>query len=488
MGATKMTIFSQFLIESFIVNFSALIIAVVTVQLLSSLDINISGIMVSLPSNSILFVYVIYFTIVIFGTLIVGLYPAAIASSFKPSLSTKINEMALPLGLPNLRKVLVVSQFTLSMVLLIVAFSIFKQVSFMQKKDLGIDLDQTLVINTTASFGRSGADSTINRQFDVLRNQLSNYANVKGVALSYDIPGKKYKTLITSFRNGQNKEESLSMYFSRIDHSFIEIMDVKLLAGRNFSELENSNGGNVIINVEAVNDFRFDSPEDALGKKISYGNNYDVEGYEIIGVVDFRVTSFTEKNPPIVFQTFWGPKKYLSLKLDYENIEQLTGYIQQIKNEWTAIFPNKPFDYFYLKDSFETQYKDNVQFSEVLNKLTFLSILVACLGLYGLSIFLVQKKTKEIGIRKVFGSSSLALITLLLKDIMVLVFIAGFIAIPMGWILVNKWMQQYPYVNDLPWWTFVVPIVGIILITFLIIGNNVIRASYANPVASLRNE
>ncbi len=488
-GSTKRDLVKQFLIESFMVNAFALLLAVTIIQLGTIIYFELRGQEFPINQSITLMIYMGYFILVVIGAFLSGIYPALILSSFQPSIVLKsAGHTSSTQSVSYLRKVMVVLQFTISMALVIGSVSIFKQLNFMQEKELGINMEQTIVLRTMTSIGPPGSDSLFIKRLGVLKNKLSYHPAIKGSTASYDIPGKKYLSQNPYFKNVNNKEESISLYYTRIDADFIEMFEVKLVAGTNFSYQSSSNRGKIIINIEALETFGFSSPDEAIGAKVVYGNNNNEREIEIIGVVNFRATSFKEYNYPIVFQTFWGSMKYFSVKIDYTDLDHLNENIQLIQENWVAVFPDKPFDYFFLDDFFNQQYKSELLFSNVLNIFTGFAIFVSCLGLYGLSIFIVGQKSNEIGIRKVLGASIQSLVKLLSKDIILLVLISGVIALPIIWTLINSWLENYPYRTEIQWWVILSPIIGIIAIALFTISGKVLKAALTNPVDIIRND
>jgi putative ABC transport system permease protein len=479
-GSTKGELIKQFLVESLMVNLCAVLLAIGFILIKSTVHFELDLLNQS-PSTMLM---VGFFIFVVVGAIISGLYPALILSSFKPSTVLKGNGKGTAINtLPNLRKLMVVTQFTISIALVIGSVAIFKQINFMEDKELGINIDQILVVKTSASFGPPGSDSLFVQKLELLGNKLSSYPDIKGTAASYDIPGKVYKSVVPSFRNFNKSNESLHLYYSRIDHHFINLFETNLIAGRNFSDMTSYN---VVINMEALKTFGFATPEEAIGERISYGSNSDAEGLEIIGVVDFRATSYKEHNYPIVFQTYWGPMQYLSIKIAPEKYSNIEENISLIGETWGLIFPDIPFDYFFLNDSFNSQYRSDLQFSSALNLLTALAIFIACLGLYGLSIFVVETRTKEIGIRKVMGASIQQLVRLLAKNVVLLILIASVIALPLTWYLIDLWLENYPFRVQISLWVFTIPILGVLFIALLTVSKGVLKTAFTNPVDSLR--
>ena len=485
LGSTKNGLIKQFLVESFVVNFLALLTALSFTQLIASVYFEMYGKTVPYDHARLLEFSVGFLVLIAIGSILSGIYPAYLLSSLNPVTVLKSSFKRISGSRPGfLRKVLVVFQFTISMGLIAGAVAIFKQVSFMQQKDLGINLDHTLVIKTLEVSGSSRTDSLSQKGMKLFRDRLSSFLPVSGFAASTDIPGKEHMIAIPDLLDIKNKSRPTNLYYSRVDPGFMELFEAKFLAGRSFSGDNDADGRTVIINVEALDALGFSTPHEAIGARINRGNNKQ-KGHEIIGVVDFRATSFKEQNYPVAYQTFFGPVKYLSVKLNIAEPGDLDNVTGLIRNYWEDTFPDIPFDYFFLDEMFDQQYKSDQQFSNLLNLFTGLAIFVACLGLYGLSSYMVKQKTKEIGIRKVLGAPIHKVVGLLTKDVMTLILISALIAIPIVVVFVDRWLSNYPFKVEISWWVFVAPVFCVALITALTIGRQVFKATKANLPDSL---
>jgi len=422
------------------------------------------------------------------GSAATGLYPAFILSSHQPVSVLKGNSPKFERGgLIALRKGLVVFQFTISLILITGSIMIYKQMAFMQDQQLGINIEETLVLKTHAQFGPVGADSLFLGKVDILKNMLSTQSKINGVTASYDLPGREHKTNVPHFRHIENNEEFVSLYYSRIDHDFLPTFKVELVAGRNFSKERTTDNRALIINMEALAALGFDKPEDAIDYEVTSGNTRPMKS-KIIGVVDFRSTSFKEQNYPVVYQTSWAPMIFLSIKLNNQKGDELNSTILSVRENWEEVFPDKPFEYFFLDNLFNEQYREEQRLSKVLMFFTALAITIACLGLYGLSLITIVRKTKEIGVRKVMGASIQSLLKLVSKDFLILALIAGAITLPINWYLLKKWLENYAYKAEMSWSIYALPILFLLVLMLITICHQVIKAALANPVDSLKYE
>ncbi|HPH45806.1 MAG TPA: ABC transporter permease [Chryseolinea sp.] len=488
-GSNRRELISQFLLESLMINILACILAISIVIFFIMPYREVFGFEGSFNLLNEKKFWMWLISIVIVGSLASGLYPAFIISAFEPInvLKGKITSLGRGFSI-NLRRGMVTFQFMLSIVLITGSAFIYKQIRFMREKDLGMDINQTLVLRTFAKFGPPGSDSVFLKNLAVIKNELTTVKDIKGVTTSYDIPGKEHLSLFSNFRNVKNKKEVISLYYSRIDYNFIPLFEAKILSGRNFSEDIESDQQAIIVNKEALEEFGFDKPEDAIGNEVVYGREPNLRKVKIIGVVDFRATSFKEKNYPVVYQINWAPLRFLSIKFNQLNGNDINQNLSLIKQHWEKIFPEQPFDYFFLDDFFNAQYKSEQKFSTTLTLFTGLAIFIACLGLYGLSSLITVQRTKEIGIRKVLGASVKNIFLLISKDFGILTLVAGIISMPIVWYSISSWLESYTYKTELSWWIFVIPLFAMWLIVLITIGQQAIRAALVNPIESLNYE
>ncbi len=487
-GSGKLAIIQQFLIESLLVNLLALAVALTIIQLMSSSFSAFTGVEMSITLLQQPELWMVVLCLLFSGSFAASLYPALVISSFEPikALKGKYHDGSAG-SFFNLRHTLVIFQFTISISLMAAAMVVYKQLTFMKSQSLGINIDNTLVVNTHAT----GSDSLFIKHLFTLKNQLNSISTIKGVTTSYDIPGKEYLTHLPNFRHAKNTEELVGLYFTCMDGDFIPSFNVNLVAGRNFSEgLDDQY--TMIMNVEAIQALGFENPQDAIGYEVSWGNQHNLGKAKIVGVVDFRSTSFKHKNYPIAFtSTFFRhffPLKYLTIKFDNISGENAKENIALVKSRWEEVFPERPFEYFFLDDFFNLLYQEEQKFSQLLVMFTMLAIIVACLGLYAIASLNVVRRTKEVGVRKILGASIKNLLVLLSKKFMLLVLLAGDIALPVIVVVMRKWMENYPYRTEISWWILVVPVVFTLAITALTIGYQIIKTSLKNPVSSLRYE
>jgi putative ABC transport system permease protein len=355
----------------------------------------------------------------------------------------------------------------------------------MRSKDLGMNINQTLVLNNP-----DVVDSTFDAKLQFFKNELMKHPEIKYVVSSTSIPGKTDNILKGGLLLSGNPAEAGSTHYGfQVDHYFIDAYDIKLLAGRNFSKDFGTDKDAMIVNMAALKILGINRPEEALGKKIETGWTSEKT---IIGVVnDFHQKSLKAAYDPIVFvldnSGNWG---YYSVKLNITDASQrnLPEVIAAVNKVWNQAFPGNPFDYFFADVYFDEQYKSDRRFGKAFALFACLAIFVACLGLFGLVAFTTAQKTKEIGVRKVLGASEATIVLLLSKDFMQLVLVANLIAWPVSYWVMKKWLQNYAFQIDISPWLFLLPTLLVLLIAFLTLSFQTLKAARTNPVQALKYE
>jgi putative ABC transport system permease protein len=482
-GALRSSLINQFLFESVLTCLFAAIVAIAIAQLLLPVVNDLTGKQLSLFAGPGLPYAVV-------GSLLLGLlagfFPALYLSSFKPIAvlkGLKLNES----GALSLRKVLVVVQFSISIVLIVGAIIISQQMHYLRSVKLGLDTDQMVVIKSARFLSPSDRNA--------LKNQLKQVPGVKDVTGSFGSLPNGFSTSRVSVKGSTQGQQ---VNFISVDYNFLDVMGIKVKEGRGFSPnfpgdtLNNGipngpleqNIGSIILNETATRELNLFSP---IGKQILWGNDKDTSYYvTIVGVVkDFHFTSLRNEIKPFAF--FANPRALgtLTVKLSGNNIEKT---LAQIQDAWRQFSSERILEYSFLDETFVRLYQAEARFQKVFISLVILGIIIACLGLLGLATFAAQQRVKEIGIRKVLGASIANIVQLLSKDFLKLVFIAFVIALPVGWYASNKWLQDFAYRIHTQWWVFLLAGSIAVVIAFLTISFQTIRAAVANPVKNLRTE
>jgi len=467
-GAKRGQLIAQFLGESVLFSLIASLLSLILVVLAIPLFNSFIGTTLSLNLS----VVWIYLAIISGVGFLAGLYPAILMSSFAPirSLKGKISH-----GVADVffRKGLVVFQFSIAIILIIGTSLILKQLNFIEDRNIGLNKEQVVAIELKG-IGQGKGDVLIKelaRNPKVVNTSINNFS-FKG------IPN------ITLLPEGFATNELTACSVISVDENFLKTMQIGLVEGRNFSkDFPTDVDEAFIVNEAAVKEFRWKTPKEAIGKKVDWA--FDKSG-KIIGVVkNFNYESMREDIKPLLIHVFpqWFGTITLRLKTD-----NLPSTISNLESTWKSVAGDTPFKYAFLEDDFDSLYKSEQNMRSVLGAFTFISILVACLGLFGLAAFTIKQRFREIGIRKVLGSSVPNIVQLLSKDFLKLVFISILIASPIAWYAMNKWLQDFAYKVDISWWIFLLAGFMAVLIAFATVSFQAIKAAIANPIKSLRTE
>jgi len=486
-GASKKQLVRQFLTESFLINVIALMLGVLLVILLQP-AFN------TLIQHKLSFSYLFQkslggysitmglLALILTGIFISGFYPAFVLSSFRPILVLKGKFSASKKGIV-LRKGLVIGQFAITVALIIGSFVVYKQIKFMNDQELGMNINQMLVIKPPML---SDFDSSFIIKENSFKEEIKQIAHVKGATSSNRIAGDELGRSFDVHRTDDNSGNHFTVRNMGGDYDFLNVYGIKLLTGRNFSPADyNADFNklhNIIINASAVKILGFSSREDAIGKSITmFGKKWDV-----IGVMnDYHQKSLRYPLEATVMIPAYGNYNPISIKVDAPN---LTATMAAIKAKYEQFFPGNLFDYYFLDEKFNEQYKDDQLFGKAFSIFAGFAILIACLGLLGLSLFATTQRTKEIGVRKVLGASVTNIVMLLSKDFIRLVIIAFVIASPVAYFIMHQWLQDFAYRINIEWWVFAVAGLLSVTIALATISYQAIKAAIANPVKSLRTE
>ncbi len=475
MGAVRKQLLTQFITEAFLINLLATLVAIVVVVVSWSYFSNLSG--WNIPID---FIFTISFWgqvlfLFILGVILSGFYPAIILSSLKPAtvLKGKINKSAKG---GFLRKSLVVFQFTASVFLISGSVIVFQQLDFMKTKDLGVDINQTLVLN-----GPRIADSLNFDKISAFKQSLINIPGVKSVSTGTNIPGKEnyWTSGITRFSGADNSRHIVTTV--AMDYEYIPSFNLEIVAGRNFNVMFPNDENRIILNEALAKLLQFENAESAVGQRVIYSR----DTLEIIGIVkDYHQMSLKTDVIPIAHLLASVPS-YIAVKVETDNYKQLVSAIQ---TPWVEYFPEDPIDYFFLDEFFNKQYDKDERQGKVFTLFTILAIFIASLGLIGLASYVTVQRTKEIGIRKVLGSSIYGIVMLLSKGFLQPILIANLIAWPLSWLIMDRWLQSFPYhISINPLIYFGAGII-IILISFVAVGSQTLRAAFKPPAKSLKYE
>ncbi len=481
LGGLKTQLISQFLIESVILVFLSTIIALVIYMVTKDLFSNILG--KAVPALSVFPLYFIVFPvsmIVIIG-LIAGIYPAFVLSSLKAveSLKGKLSSVKENLWL---RKSLVAFQFATAAIVFIAAIIISTQINLFFSKNLGYDKAYIISAQLPRNWSPEGV-----QKMEAIRRQFAASPQVSNVTLSYEVPDGNNSGSIAFYKQGGDSASALQSQMLQTDEYFSSTYSIPMAAGEFFGQPGAvSDSFALVLNEAAAKAYGWQTPAEAIGKKLFFASNQPAS--TVRGITkDFHFGSMQQEIAPVTFvqvrvtNTF----RYFSFKLKPGNMGNALAALQK---KWSALMPGTPFEYKFMDETLATLYKSELQLKKAAYAATVLSLIIVLLGVLGLISLSVQKRTKEIGIRKVLGSSVAGIITLFMKEFLQVVIIAAIIACPVAYILMQKWLQAYTYRINITAQPFFLAIVVLSIITALLICIQTIKAAIANPVKSLRTE
>jgi putative ABC transport system permease protein len=474
-GAERTQLMTQFLTESVLVSAFALLLSFIIVILILPVFNQLAGrnLALNVIDNYSYILLLVILTILV--GLFSGIYPATVLSSFKPVEVLRGSFQKSRKG-NTLRKVLVTLQFIISIGLIASTILVYKQLAYVQNKKLGFDKEKVVIVTM-----QRNADT---QRLNTIKTSLLTIPGVLSVSAASTIPGTKIPiNLVHEETAATNNNRSMQMLF--VDHEFVKTMQMKLLAGRDFSKaLATDEAEGFIINSQAVKELGWQTNANAIGKTFQWVMPDAVlKNGKIIGVVeDFNIAPLKSSVQPLVMHIVPQRFQYLYIRINTESA------LSKIEQQYKAVNTGQPFEYSFLDDTLDAMYASEKKLGKIFGYFSALAILIASMGILGLSIYAAQQRIKEIGIRKVLGASAISIVSELSKEFLKPVFIAALIASPIAWWAMDKWLQAFAYRIDISLWVFLIAGITAVLIALLTVSYQAIRAAITNPAKTLRIE
>lgn len=470
-GAHRSSIIKQFFGESILLAFIALFFSLIIVKLLLPAFNNLAAKELSLNISGNLLDILILFGIALLTGIISGSYPAIFLSSFQP---VKVLKGSLRSGQQGsvFRKILVVTQFSLTILLIICTGIVYNQLNYLRNKKLGYDKEHMIYM---------GMRGDMRTNFDTLKNELLINSNISGVTASSNVPTYGYTFSNSLWRwEGQNPDEEILMRAVFIDYDYFKTFGMEIAEGRSYSkEFSTDTTEAIIVNEAAVKAMRMKSP---LGKRLSINE----QNFQIIGVVkNYNFRSLRQGIDPLILLFNPQASRVLFAKLKSDNISQTIGNIEKIRKKFA---PGYPFNYHFLDEALDDLYRSEERVGMIFRYFSVLAIFISCLGLFGLASFMAEQRTKEIGIRKVLGATVSNIVLLLTKEFTKWILVANIIVWPIAYYATNKWLQGFAYRTTIGLWIFILAAAMVLFIALLTVSYQSFKAATSNPIDSLKYE
>lgn len=468
-GAAKIQLVKQFMGETFVLTFLSLVLTLGLVELFLPLFNTLAGkdLMADYLHNPVLVLFIA--GVLLSVSLVSGIYPAFFISGFQPARALK-GAFRMKARIPLLRRILVVSQFAISITFIITTALIFRQLDYMKNKKLGYEKEHVLMIPMH--------DSEILKRIETLKSEFLANPNVLSVCASSYFPGRRL--WYQNYRHeGAMETDASMMHWIAVDHDFIDTFQIEILNGRNFSrEFPGDSQNAYLLNEAAVKEIGWASP---LGKEFEI-----IEKGPVIGVVrDFHFFSLHQKIEPLALFVYPEGLDYLAVRVRPDSIPDTLTFLG---SKWKEFSKTQPFEYSFLDEDYDNLYKSETRLTKVFGYVATLSIFIACLGLFGLASFMIERRTKEIGIRKVLGASVSNLFVVLSTEFTKCVLMANIIAWPLGYFIMNHWLHGFAYRISIEFWVFLMAMALALIIALFTVSYQTIKAALANPVEVLRYE
>lgn len=478
MGAFRSSLMKQVLGEALVIVVISILISIGLVQVSLPFFNQLTTKTIAIDSTSMVFLSAALAAIAIVTGLLAGSYPAFYLSSFQPAQVLK-GKATFSNASGMLRQSLVVFQFVIAIALVCGMLVISDQLEYMKETSLGFDAEAIVVLPLRTRTAREA--------YPTLRQELSRNSQVQSLSATDYVPGSQIWSDMLFYTDGGSMETALMIRRNNVDAGYLELMGIKLLAGRSFTDNRASERRKLILNKTAVKKLGFE-PETIVNRNIHYDWRGEKYTYEVVGVMeDYHQLSLKEEITPILFEIASEETRYSSVVATI-NKENFASTIAEIEATWKRAINDTPFEYNFLDVSIQKQYDEDRRVSSIITSFTFIAMVICCLGLYGLSSFMAERRFKEIGIRKVMGASLSQIAGMMSQEFVKLVLIAFVMSVPLAWYGMTRWLEGFAYHTPLNIWIFVIAGGAALVIALATVSFESLKAASANPVQSLRNE
>lgn len=478
LGAYRSSLIYQLLGEAVILVVIAVIIALVGIQIALPYFNTLTGKAIEMGLTSNLVFVAIVIAIVVMTGVLAGSYPAFYLSSFQPAKVLK-GQTSLGNASGRLRQSLVVIQFVVGIALVCSMIIISDQLTFIENKNLGFNSDAKVILPMRT-------DQAL-KSYPALQKELSRLPGVKMVSGTNAIPGSPIYNDMPFYKSGQNMDVAKLHRINTVDHNYIDILGLKLVSGRNFTESREADGSKLLLNMASLAELEL-TPESAIGQKLYFDWQGNTLEYEVIGVInDYHQVSLKEKIVPMAFRLPSPDDSFAYTILDIEP-DKFDMVRSGVETTWKSLINDTPFEFSFLDENIQKQYTADRKAAGIITSFTIIAMVISCLGLYGLSTYMTERRFREIGIRKVMGASIQEILSLMTGEFVKLVVIAFIIAVPLAWYGMNKWLEGFAYRIDIGAAAFLISGGAAILISLLTVSVETFRAATTDPVKALKSE
>lgn len=479
LGAFRTSLIYQLIGEAMILVLIAVIISLVIIQIALPYFNQLTGKEIGLGlQDNVAFLAIIVLIVIVTGVLS-GSYPAFYLSSFQPAAVLK-GRPSLGNASGTLRQALVVFQFVIGIALVCSMITISRQMTFLQNKDLGINVSAKLILPLRT-------DNAI-KKYSVLQKELSRIPGVRSVSGTDYIPGSPVFNDMPFYKSGGNMDVAKLHRINLVDHNYMELLEIKLLSGRKFSESREADGGSkLILNSASVKELGW-TPEEAVGQKLYFDWQGETNQYDVIGVMeDYHQVSLKEKIYPMAFRFATAEESFNFVVLDIKPAEFASMKVK-VEETWKNLINDTPFEFHFLDESIQKQYNEDRKTASIITTFTIIAMIISCLGLYGLSTYMTERRFREIGIRKVMGASVREILSLMTAEFIKLVLIAFVISVPLAWFGMSKWLESFEYRVEIGVATFIIAGALAMIIALITVSVESFKAATADPVKALKTE